>query len=544
MKKGRIFSVVVLIITSFVLLVVNLRNSHAYYLDEDGNIITSSFNGEIMLGGGELTTDDKSYSNFRERGMVLWILGGNFTMNHPTVSKTGDGIDEDYSNGGNSAIVIQDEGKYIMNQGTIVTDAIYAHGMVAYQGGKIQVNDTSIVTKKDYSSGVMVSDGGSIIGNHLTIETFGDFSPAIQGLGGESITVDGDNFQTNGIESPVIYSSLDVSVRNATMMAMKSEGVVIPGNYSVLLENCTLTSTNSFSSYDKYKNIYIYQSDVKDSDGRASFVASNSKLITNNGDTFYVMDSNANIKLTNNDIINNDGNFLTIGESGYESGSSVILDMYHQSVTGNISINDISKLDMNLRDGSSYTGSIHSSHSESEIRLSISSDSNFILMEDTYLSYLEDEDDTYANIQFNGYRLFVGDKELVVNHSTDVKEDESSHDDSVVNHHQSNDEPVINHQQSNDDSVINSKDNDIEVGQDDKDVDDVVINNDTVDGENNLSDNNLAMDNHISNSRSIYYMDQRKVMIINIIGVVLIVTSIVYLIKTWKLKEINHYKID
>ena len=99
MKKRRIVSIVVLIVTSFVLLIVNLRNTHAFYVDDDGNIITSSFNGEIMLYGGELTTNNKTYSNYHSNGMVLWILGGNFTMNHPTVIKSGDGGENDYLNG-------------------------------------------------------------------------------------------------------------------------------------------------------------------------------------------------------------------------------------------------------------------------------------------------------------------------------------------------------------------------------------------------------------------------------------------------------------
>lgn len=46
--------------------------------------------------------------------------------------------------------------------------------------------------------------------------------------------------------------------------------------------------------------------------GTSLFTASNSKITTNKGDTFYITNTTATINLTNNTIVNNDktGNFL------------------------------------------------------------------------------------------------------------------------------------------------------------------------------------------------------------------------------------------
>lgn len=58
---------------------------------------------------------------------------------------------------------------------------------------------------------------------------------------------------------------------------------------------------------------FLYQSMSGDaSNGNATFTAKNSKITTNNGDTFYITNTTATINLTNNTIVNNDstGNFL------------------------------------------------------------------------------------------------------------------------------------------------------------------------------------------------------------------------------------------
>lgn len=576
MKKRRIVSIVVLIVTSFVLLIVNLRNTHAFYVDDDGNIITSSFNGEIMLYGGELTTNNKTYSNYHSNGMVLWILGGNFTMNHPTVIKSGDGGENDYLNGNNSAILIQEQGKYTMNSGNITTDATYAHGMIAYQGGNINVNDTSIVTKRDYSSGIMVSDGGNIIGKNLNIETFGNNSSAINSDKSGNINVDGGSYQTNGEKSPAIYSSLDINVKNANLVAKQSEGVIINGNHSVSLENSTLTS------FSLYKNIFMYQSDSFDSSGTATFTSSNGKIVTHHGDTFSITNTNAYIKLINNIIVNSGDNFLKIGGSDYgvqgSNGGNVILDMIQQDAIGNITVDDISKLNMCLMNGSHYTGSINSSNS-GLIHLSISRDSIFNLTGDTYVNSLEDEDSTYANIHLNGHQLFVNGEKLVIQNSSDVNEDtpsntnqQSSSDNNQSNSSQQsssgNQKSSNNNQQSSDGSQ--SSGNGVTSNNGDRTVNSNSSNSDTLkDGNSddfvkkNESDNSSSVNNgnddvmtkdkkvddsssdkdvtsyggNVSNSGSIYQVDDKRVMIINIIGVVLIVTSIVSLVKTRKLKD-------
>lgn len=163
-----------------------------------------------------------------------------------------------------------------------------------------------------------------------------------------------------------------------------------------------------------YKNIFLYQSMSGDAkDGTAVFTANNCNITTNNGDTFYITNTTAEIDLTNNTIINNDsdGNFLRAqkdswGNSG-SNGGTVTLKMTNQKATGNIVVDSISSLDMEMKTNSYYEGTINGDNQAKNITLKLDSSSKIKLTGDSYVSSLKDEDSDYSNIDFNGYTLYV-----------------------------------------------------------------------------------------------------------------------------------------
>jgi len=60
----------------------------------------------------------------------------------------------------------------------------------------------------------------------------------------------------------------------------------------------------------------------------------------------------------------------------------------------------------------SYYGAINSSNEAKSITLKIDSTSSIKLTANTYLTSFLDEDSTYSNIDFNGYKLFVNGEEI------------------------------------------------------------------------------------------------------------------------------------
>ena len=125
-----------------------------------------------------------------------------------------------------------------------------------------------------------------------------------------------------------------------------------------------------------------------------------------------ISDKTYTLNLENNKIINNDstGNFLRIqkdswGNSG-SNGGTVTLNLTNQEVNGNIVVDSISKLTINLSNNSSFKGAINTTN-EGEVSLTIDKSSSITLTSDTYIKSLTNEDSTNSNINLNGYKLYV-----------------------------------------------------------------------------------------------------------------------------------------
>lgn len=396
----------------------NITYSASTEITEDKTITSGTYSSDTQDTNAILTTGDVTAD-----------------ISDITVSKTGDsdGGDSTSFYGTNSAILAKAGATLNLKNIEVTTDATGANGVFSYGGSAttnnsssdgttVNISDSKITTTKDNSGGIMTTGGGIMNAINLTINTAGTSSAAIRtDRGGGTVSVNGGTYTTTGQGSPTIYSTADITVKKATLIAKASEGIVIEGKNSVTIEDTTLTDTNNKLNGQSttYKNIFLYQSMSGDaSDGRATFTAKNSKITTNKGDSFYVTNTTATINLTNNTIVNNDesGNFLRAqkdswGNSG-SNGGAVTLNMTNQTASGNIVIDSISTLTMNLKEKSSFTGAINTKNEAKSITLKLDKTSQIKLTGDSYVTSLEDEDETYSNIDFNGYTLYVNGTEL------------------------------------------------------------------------------------------------------------------------------------
>jgi len=411
---------------------------------------TGSENAPAMNGGGD--SSSASYSAVKEITSDENITSGEFLSTNAdenaisasgditvnlsgiTVTKTGDsdGGDNTSFYGTNSAIIAKGGANLTIKNANITTDATGANGVFSYGGSAttnnsssdgttVNIADSTIATSKDNSGGIMTTGGGVMNAENLTITTAGTSSAAIRSdRGGGTVAVNKGTYKTTGKGSPAIYSTADITVKNATLIATASEGAIIEGKNSITLENVTLTDTNSSLNGQSttYKNVFLYQSMSGDAaTGKAVFTAKDSTITTNKGDSFYVTNTTAEINLENNTIMNNDntGNFLRIqkdswGNSG-SNGGTVTLNMTNQKATGNIVVDSISKLTMNLTNDSSFSGAINSDNT-GEVELTLDSSSSITLTSDTYVKSLTNADTTNSNIHTNGYKLYVNGAQI------------------------------------------------------------------------------------------------------------------------------------
>ena len=80
--------------------------------------------------------------------------------------------------------------------------------------------------------------------------------------------------------------------------------------------------------------------------------------------------------------------------------------MTNQSATGNIIVDSISSLTMDLKNGSFFKGAINGENT-GEVSLTLDSSSTLTLTGDTYVKSLTNADSTNSNINLNGYKLYV-----------------------------------------------------------------------------------------------------------------------------------------
>lgn len=409
----------------------NSNSNGGFNNNENNNV---SYSGVKKITSDEdISSGEYSSSNADENAIL--ISGGKSTISDVSVNKTGDSSEGDNSSfyGINSGIVAKDGANVTIKNAIINTDANGANGVFSYGGNAtinnsnsdntiININDSKITTNKDNSGGIMTTGGGIMNATNLKITTNGTSSAAIRSdRGGGTVNVDSGTYTTNGKGSPSIYSTADITVKNAKLISNVSEGIVIEGKNSVSIDNVELTDNNTTLNGQSttYKNIFIYQSMSGDAAvGNASFTASNSTITTNKGDTLYITNTTATINLTNNKIISNDksGNFLRIqkdswGSSG-SNGGNVTLNLDNQEAIGNIVVDSISTLTLSLKNGSYIEGTINSDNTAKNIVLNIDKDSKIKLTGDMYVSELNNDDTTNSNIDLNGYKLYVNNTQI------------------------------------------------------------------------------------------------------------------------------------
>ena len=253
-----------------------------------------------------------------------------------------------------------------------------------------------------------------MIASDLNIHTTGNSSAAIRSdRGGGTVIVTCGSYVTDGKGSPVIYSTADITVSDAVMESTSSQGIVIEGRNSVALNNVTLTADNNSKNSDKsswYQAVMIYQSMSGDAkEGLAVFTMEGGSLANKNGDIFFVNNTRATITITNAEIVNLDesGVFLRAAAAGWGSegknGGKVNLYLNNQTLEGDIIVDNISMLNMNLASGTVYSGAVNEDD-EGDVYVTIESGSKWILTGDSYISSITCD---AGAVDLNGHTLYV-----------------------------------------------------------------------------------------------------------------------------------------
>ena len=392
-----------------------------------------TYSGAVEITSADSQSGQTYQSSTTDESALLISTSEAVTIENPTVTKSGSSNGGDSCNfyGLNAAVLVKGGSTTTITGGTITSDASGANGVFSYGGNggsngtagdgtTVIISDTTITTTGSGSGGIMTTGGGITKAYNLTVTTSGQSSAAIRtDRGGGTVTVDGGTYTSNGLGSPAIYSTADITVKNATLVSNLSEGVCIEGKNSISLTNCDLTASNTKRNGNAkfLDTIMIYQSMSGDADsGTSSFSMTGGTLTSNNGHVFHVTNTNAVINLTNVTIVNNDSDavLLSVCDDGWSGASNIAtLNASNQTLSGTILVGSDSTFTLNLKDSSTFTGAISGSiinaanstvsTSVGTVNVTVESGSTWTLTADTYISSLTNN----GTVDKNGHSLYV-----------------------------------------------------------------------------------------------------------------------------------------
>ena len=330
--------------------------------------------------------------------------------------------------GMNAAVLATNGARLTISGSKISSSAQNGNGVFSYgEGTVVTVSDTVISTAADNSGGIQTTGGGTTNAENLTVSTKGNSSAAIRSdRGGGTVSVSGGSYATAGYNSPAVYSTADITVKNAALTAENSEALVIEGKNSIVLESCTvsgsMSKTEGASSDENVHNVMLYQSMSGDADvGTATLSMTGGSLNGASGDMFYITNTHAVIRLSGVSIENTDkaGYLMRVtgnsavrgwGRPG-ENGAQAEVTAAEQTLEGDILVDSISTLSLTLTDGSSFTGTVNIlENSEGEAVddnavVTVGEGCTWTLTGNCTISRLENK----GLIDFNGYSITLAD---------------------------------------------------------------------------------------------------------------------------------------
>ncbi|MDO5834702.1 MAG: proline-rich domain-containing protein [Lachnospiraceae bacterium] len=341
---------------------------------------TGTLSGKLTADGEEVSSDNETISTSTvDENAALAENGGTLKITNGKLQKSGDDTNGDNCNfyGINSILLaVGEKSKAYISNSALASDSEGSNAIFSTDGATVYSEKNSITTTKGNSRGLDATYGGTIIADDMTIDTAGDHSASLAtDRGGGNISVTNSTLHTSGSGSPLIYSTGAIELSGVSGTAEGSQIAGMEGLNHIKVYDSELSSTiTDRTASDPVANgVIIYQSTSGDADTstgeRAQFQAVDSTLRSKieSGAMFYVTNTSADILLsgttldfdsTKAKLLQIEGNDANNWGRAGSNGADVSFTSLGETLTGDISVDSISSLDLYLLSGTRYTGQI------------------------------------------------------------------------------------------------------------------------------------------------------------------------------------------
>lgn len=369
-----------------------------------GTAATSLNDGDELVGGTYAATGDDESALSASGTVKASVTGASIVKSAGSASSA----DRASFTGVNAAIRVYDSAELTLTDCTIEASASNTTGVFAYDKGIVYLDNCTVTVTGDGAGGVQVAGGGTLYGTNLTV-TSASKAAIRSDRGGGVLVLDGGTYTSTGQNGcPAIYSTADITVKNAECVSTNSRAVIIEGKNSVTLENCTLSGNDQSTKAGSVKaNVLLYQSASGDASvGTSVFTMTGGSMKANTGAMFYCTNTSSVINLNNAELLLSDDGTLLIVSAGRwgkdgRNGGDCTLNVKAQTLTGDISVDAISSLTLNLTENSSLTGDITG---EGKVAVALDGTSTWTLTGDSYVSSLSGD---VSGLDLNGFTLYV-----------------------------------------------------------------------------------------------------------------------------------------
>lgn len=375
--------------------------------DDQGKKL-SDFTAVNMVDGMEFSLNGGSFlATKADQNVALVKNSGRLNMDKVALKKLGDTTSPDGSNfSGQNAVFLAADSTASLTNSTIYSAAEGANGVFATgKNAKIEVENLKINTTKNSSRGLDATYGGTIIAKNVDITTWGAHCAALATDRGEgTVTVSDSKLTTAGEGSPCIYSTGNITVTNSSGQATGNEIAAIEGKNSITLDKVNLSGSMKHG-------IMLYQSFSGDADtGTASLTVTNSTLkSTADGPMFYVTNTKAKTNIANTKLSYNNKELIKVtsdqwGTTG-ANGGDYTFTATNQQLKGSIYANEISSVNVNLKEGTKWQGVINKANIAKDAQLHLDKSAKWNMTGTSYLTVFTDRDQSLANISSHGYNI-------------------------------------------------------------------------------------------------------------------------------------------
>jgi len=361
-------------------------------------------------GGTANLTNQVFTSDIDDTSGVFVTNGGILTMANCRVKTTGNTSNNDNSSfyGLNAGVLVKGKSQVTLTGCNIYTEGEGGNGVFSTDSGTsvILINDT-IYCKGSGGHGVDATYKGYMSLTDVIIYTEESHGAAIStDRGGGTIDVLRGKAIAAGTDSPGIYCTGTITATDAVIGATGSEGVVIEGSNTVILNNVTMSGAKG----TRNRANLIYQSMSGDAEG-------NKGVFTMTGGSFdwpsdgpFFLVTNTIAYITMKGVTINSASDTLIkaakdnwGTSG-KNGGETYFTAENQAIEGLVYCDNISSVSLTLKTGSVFTGSTN------KAAVSIDETSSWSVTATSWVTTFTDASgvngDSVTNVSGNGYTVY------------------------------------------------------------------------------------------------------------------------------------------